>query len=159
MVDSGLGLRDHAEPGRRFGSAATSSARCSPKPETAVRQVAALGFDPHDVRHVVLTIVDADHTGGLADFPWAQVHLDGCGSGRGAEPARPAGKKGATCPRNAIIGPSAGSGTIRAERAVGEASPPAEETCRHRTGPGLLGLPGHTRGHAAVAGDAGDDGC
>lgn len=34
-----------------------------------------MGFDPHDVRHVTLIHFDADHTGGLADFPWAQVHL------------------------------------------------------------------------------------
>ncbi|WP_223281445.1 MBL fold metallo-hydrolase [Streptomyces antnestii] len=37
--------------------------------ETAVRQVAALGYDIEDVRHIVLTHLDLDHAGGLRDFP------------------------------------------------------------------------------------------
>jgi glyoxylase-like metal-dependent hydrolase (beta-lactamase superfamily II) len=43
--------------------------------ETAVRQVEALGFDPGDVRHIVVTHLDLDHAGGLGDFPGAQVHV------------------------------------------------------------------------------------
>ena len=43
--------------------------------EPAVTQVKALGFDPEDVRHIVLTHLDIDHGGGLPDFPEAQVHL------------------------------------------------------------------------------------
>jgi glyoxylase-like metal-dependent hydrolase (beta-lactamase superfamily II) len=42
---------------------------------TARRQVAALGLDPGDVRHIVLTHLDFDHAGGLDDFPQAAVHL------------------------------------------------------------------------------------
>ncbi|MCT9113339.1 MBL fold metallo-hydrolase [Streptomyces mirabilis] len=34
-----------------------------------------LGFDRTDVRHIVLTHFDADHIGGLSDFPHAQVHV------------------------------------------------------------------------------------
>ncbi|MGE0801645.1 MAG: MBL fold metallo-hydrolase [Lautropia sp.] len=41
----------------------------------AIRQVEALGFDPRDVRHIVMTHMDLDHVGGLADFPWATVHM------------------------------------------------------------------------------------
>jgi glyoxylase-like metal-dependent hydrolase (beta-lactamase superfamily II) len=37
--------------------------------------VRELGFEPADVRHVVLTHLDVDHAGGLPDFPSAQVHL------------------------------------------------------------------------------------
>lgn len=43
--------------------------------ETAVRQVAALGYTPEDVRHIVVTHLDVDHCGGLPDFPDAQVHV------------------------------------------------------------------------------------
>ncbi|MFC7592575.1 MBL fold metallo-hydrolase [Nonomuraea antimicrobica] len=37
--------------------------------------MAALGHDPADVRHVVLTHLDVDHSGGLPDFPQARVHV------------------------------------------------------------------------------------
>ena len=43
--------------------------------ETAIRQVERLGFRPADVRNIVLTHGDPDHTGGLADFPHALVHI------------------------------------------------------------------------------------
>ena len=45
--------------------------------ETAHAQVTALGFRPEDVRHIVTTHLDLDHSGGLPDFPEAQVHLLG----------------------------------------------------------------------------------
>lgn len=43
--------------------------------ETAFRQVMKLGYDPRDVRHIILTHLDVDHAGGLHDFPDATVHL------------------------------------------------------------------------------------
>ncbi|GLW11096.1 MBL fold metallo-hydrolase [Microtetraspora sp. NBRC 13810] len=43
--------------------------------ETAVRQIERLGYAPEDVRHIVLTHLDLDHSGGLPDFPHATVHL------------------------------------------------------------------------------------
>ena len=43
--------------------------------QTAVAQIARLGFDPREVRHIVLTHLDVDHAGGLVDFPEATVHL------------------------------------------------------------------------------------
>jgi glyoxylase-like metal-dependent hydrolase (beta-lactamase superfamily II) len=43
--------------------------------QAAVHQVKGLGYDPKDVRHIVLTHMHLDHAGGLPDFPWAQVHL------------------------------------------------------------------------------------
>jgi glyoxylase-like metal-dependent hydrolase (beta-lactamase superfamily II) len=42
---------------------------------TAAAQIKALGFAVEDVRHVVLTHLDLDHAGGLADFPHAEVHV------------------------------------------------------------------------------------
>ncbi len=35
----------------------------------------ALGHDPADVRHVLVTHLDLDHAGGLGDFPNATVHV------------------------------------------------------------------------------------
>jgi glyoxylase-like metal-dependent hydrolase (beta-lactamase superfamily II) len=43
--------------------------------ETAIRQVQRLGYDPVDVRHIILTHLDVDHCGGLPDFPHARVHV------------------------------------------------------------------------------------
>lgn len=43
--------------------------------ETAIRQIEALGHNPGDVRHIVLTHLDFDHAGGLEDFPGATVHV------------------------------------------------------------------------------------
>ncbi|UGT68789.1 MBL fold metallo-hydrolase [Nocardia gipuzkoensis] len=39
------------------------------------RQVEALGFSRADVRDIVVTHLDLDHAGGLADFPQATVHV------------------------------------------------------------------------------------
>jgi glyoxylase-like metal-dependent hydrolase (beta-lactamase superfamily II) len=76
LVDTGLGLRDVREPRTRLS--AFFLALLSPdlrEEMTAVRQVARLGYDPRDVRHIVLTHLDFDHAGGLDDFPHATVHL------------------------------------------------------------------------------------
>ncbi|WP_433624322.1 MBL fold metallo-hydrolase [Nocardia sp. CA-120079] len=43
--------------------------------QTAVRQIEALGYRRTDVRDIVLTHLDLDHAGGLADFPEARVHV------------------------------------------------------------------------------------
>lgn len=76
LVDTGLGLRDVREPRTRLS--AFFLALLSPdfrEEMTAVRQVARLGYDPREVRHIVLTHLDFDHAGGLDDFPHATVHL------------------------------------------------------------------------------------
>ncbi len=76
LVDTGLGLRDVAEPRRRLSRAV--AALLAPELNermTAVRQIERLGFEAEDVRHVVLTHLDFDHAGGLDDFPQAAVHL------------------------------------------------------------------------------------
>lgn len=76
LIDTGLGLRDVADPRGRLSKFFLALVRPDLRAEmTAVRQVAALGFDPHDVRHIVLSHLDFDHAGGLDDFPWARVHL------------------------------------------------------------------------------------
>jgi len=76
LVDTGLGLRDARDPQGRLSRFFLTLLRPDLREEmTAVRQVAKLGYDPRDVRHIVLTHLDFDHAGGLDDFPWATVHL------------------------------------------------------------------------------------
>ena len=76
LVDTGFGLDDVADNGRRLGKPFVSmvGARLDPR-ETAFEQVKELGHDPEDVRDIVLTHLDLDHAGGLADFPWARIHV------------------------------------------------------------------------------------
>ena len=74
LVDTGFGIRDCDDPGR-FGHIRRRLIRpVLEHEETAAHQVERLGFDRTDVRHIILTHFDADHIGGLADFPDAQVH-------------------------------------------------------------------------------------
>ncbi len=76
LVDTGLGTEDVAHPYRRLGPPFAAGFR--PKAlieETALHRVRALGFDPADVRHIACTHLDLDHAGGLPDFPAAAVHV------------------------------------------------------------------------------------
>jgi glyoxylase-like metal-dependent hydrolase (beta-lactamase superfamily II) len=76
LVDTGLGLRDVANPRSRLSGFFLALVKPDFREEmTAVRQVARLGHDPRDVRHIVLSHLDFDHAGGLDDFPHATVHL------------------------------------------------------------------------------------
>lgn len=75
LVDSGLGMDDIRKPerlGRFFRHTVRPVLRAE---ETALAQVLQLGFKAEDVRHVVLTHLDLDHAGGIADFPSAKVHV------------------------------------------------------------------------------------
>ncbi|QNS02783.1 MBL fold metallo-hydrolase [Streptomyces xanthii] len=154
LVDSGVGLDDVARPSESLGRGFRVVARPVLDPdETAVRQVAALGYDIEDVRHIVLTHLDLDHAGGLRDFPRAKVHvlrteLDAAlSAGTRAERIRyPAAQR--------AHGPD-----WETYEAVGE-SWFGFDAVR-----GLIGLPpeillvplaGHTRGHTGVAVDSGD---
>lgn len=76
LVDSGMGLADIAESKARLGGAFLQVVRPAlQETETARRQIERLGFEPDDVRHIVLTHLDIDHAGGIADFPKAKVHV------------------------------------------------------------------------------------
>lgn len=75
LVDTGFGTGDVADPAR-LGQPFRAIVRPQTAIEdTAIRQVEALGFDPADVRHIVVTHLDVDHAGGLGDFPEARVHV------------------------------------------------------------------------------------
>jgi len=75
LVDTGLGLRDYANPSPRMRAFLRINGVPRDPDETAVRQVEKLGYSPRDVRHIILTHLHLDHSGGLPDFPWAKVHV------------------------------------------------------------------------------------
>jgi glyoxylase-like metal-dependent hydrolase (beta-lactamase superfamily II) len=76
LVDTGIGLLDVRDPVGRVGQPLIDLAGFQfHEEQAAARRVEALGFRPADVTHVLLTHADPDHTGGLADFPAAAVHL------------------------------------------------------------------------------------
>jgi glyoxylase-like metal-dependent hydrolase (beta-lactamase superfamily II) len=76
LVDTGFGDDDVRSPRERLGAAASYMFGMHlGTVRTARSQLEALGFAPHDVRHVVVTHLDLDHAGGLADFPKAKVHV------------------------------------------------------------------------------------
>ena len=75
LVDTGLGQGDYINRTgiiRMFQI--VTIAPMNPD-ETAIRQIARLGYSPKDVRHIVLTHMHFDHCGGLPDFPHAEVHV------------------------------------------------------------------------------------
>ncbi|HEX7058517.1 MAG TPA: MBL fold metallo-hydrolase [Solirubrobacterales bacterium] len=75
LVDTGFGIEDARNP-RQLGGAFRAMMSPRPKVETtALKRLEALGFAAGDVRHIVTTHLDLDHTGGLPDFPQAEVHV------------------------------------------------------------------------------------
>jgi glyoxylase-like metal-dependent hydrolase (beta-lactamase superfamily II) len=74
LLDTGYGTEDARNPGQLGPSAKLTGAR--PRlDETALKQVERLGFEAGAVRHIVITHLDPDHSGGLPDFPEAEVHV------------------------------------------------------------------------------------
>lgn len=151
LVDSGLGRHDAAEP-KRMGPVRFL---LRPDPDdawTAVAQVEARGFSASDVQHVVLTHMDFDHIGGIADFPgatihttaeeydWAVVEPDFMSKQRYSQ------KQWSHGPN---IKTHAGPGDVWEYGLSGMEVLP---------GITYVPMPGHTKGHAAVAVDAGERG-
>lgn len=77
LVDTGLGTGDLGSPSRVGRPFVAVMRPALSHAETAVAQVAALGFDPGDVTDIAVTHLDLDHAGGLGDFPAARVHVYG----------------------------------------------------------------------------------
>ncbi|BCY08643.1 MBL fold metallo-hydrolase [Actinoplanes sp. L3-i22] len=151
LVDSGFGLHDVARPGRRIGPARFFIRPALDPGQTAIRQVQRLGYAATDVRDIVLTHFDADHTGGLADFPGARVHLTAAESSAARHPGT-FNERSRYLPAQREHGPN----LVEHRPSAGErwrGFPAAVEVL---PGVVLVALPGHTRGHAAVAVDAGD---
>jgi glyoxylase-like metal-dependent hydrolase (beta-lactamase superfamily II) len=155
LVDTGIGVedvRDTRRLGGFFGPAMAIDATMTRMP--ALPQLEALGFTRDDVRHIVLTHLDFDHAGGLPDFPAARVHVH-------------AREKAAVLARATFMEKQRYRATQLAHGpawatydALGE---PWKGVPAVRQLDGLppeilaLPLPGHSRGHAAIAVDTGRD--
>lgn len=74
LVDTGFGIEDARNP-RQLGPIFAAMGAKPRAETTALKQLEVLGFAAADVRHVVATHLDPDHSGGLPDFPAAEVHL------------------------------------------------------------------------------------
>lgn len=76
LVDTGIGLQEVRDPIGRIGQELIDIVGFQfDEATTAIHQIEALGYSARDVTQIVLTHCDPDHTGGLADFPHAQVHV------------------------------------------------------------------------------------
>lgn len=76
LVDAGIGTEDVARAKERLGREFLAFARPRlDRSETAYELVTRLGHSPKDVRDIVVTHLDLDHAGGIADFPWATLHV------------------------------------------------------------------------------------
>jgi glyoxylase-like metal-dependent hydrolase (beta-lactamase superfamily II) len=152
LVDTGIGLKDIADPLRRLGPGFLGSVRPSlQRDQCAHSRILELGLTPGDVTDVLLTHLHPDHVGGLADFPLARVHLSAAEHGAGPGAARiPASYR----PQQWSHGPTwvlhGGGG----EGWMGFSGVRPLDGL----GPDILRvpLPGHTRGHCGYAVASGD---
>ena len=151
LVDTGLGTA-------QVNGMVTGSNKALMRPklslaETALAQVRALGFKASDVRDIVLTHLDFDHAGALADFPDATVHVHS--SELAAAKARVTFiEKQRYESRLWAHGPKWQEHSVNGERwngfdAVRALGEDDDEIL-------LVPLPGHTRGHTGVAVREGD---
>lgn len=153
LVDAGFSTADVASPRARLGAFFTAVVGIRRDPEvTALHQIRKLGFDPKDLRHIVVTHLDLDHAGGLSDFPWAKVHVHATEKAAAMMPTFAERERY----RRAHFAHGPDFATYEA---VGE---PWKGFGAVRDLPGLppeilaIPMPGHSRGHACIAVDRGD---
>ena len=151
LVDSGLGTFDFAQPAR-MGPARFMLRPDRDDAKTAIRQVEGLGFAAEDVTNIVLTHMDFDHIGGIADFPAATIHTT-------------AEEYDAAVVNPGFYGKQRYRSTQwshgpKMELHAGRGDEWMYGLTGHEVLPGItmIPMPGHTRGLAAVAVDAGERG-
>jgi glyoxylase-like metal-dependent hydrolase (beta-lactamase superfamily II) len=76
LIDSGFGKKDLSSRPPIIMRIFRRMVRVAPNPaSSAYAQIEKLGINPRDVSDIILTHMHLDHAGGLADFPWANVHV------------------------------------------------------------------------------------
>src|SRR5688572_18472064 len=153
LVDTGFGTGDVLHPEKLSFELRQLARPLFSIEETARRQIEKLGFRVEDVRHILPTHLDVDHASGLPDFPQATVHVFRREQEAALSPKSWIEKKRyyrhhfAHGPRWRVYEeggePWFGFASVRELEGL-----PPEIL--------LVPLPGHTRGHCAVAIDTGD---
>ena len=153
LVDTGWGMRDCTDPSpavRQFADIVGCSRDLG---ETAIQQVAALGHDPADVKHIFMTHLHLDHAGGLPDFPEALVHASASEINACAHP-RSLIEWRAYRPEHWAHGPKWQAHIPQGDHWFGlDCAPPVRIG---ETEFVMVPFAGHTRGHCAVAVRMGD---
>ena len=153
LVDTGWGTRDcmAATPAvRQFAGVVRSSLDLE---ETAVHQLRKLGYGIPDVKHIFLTHLHLDHAGGLPDFPLATVHVSARELEAFSHP-RTLVERRAYRLEHTAHSPRWQVHDTRGARWFGlEAASPTEVGGSEIV---FVPMPGHTRGHCALAVRAGD---
>ncbi len=75
LVDTGLGMDDYIHYSGILKLFKIVTRVPLDPAEAVYRQVKRLGYQPEDIRDIVLTHMHFDHCGGLPDFPWAKIHV------------------------------------------------------------------------------------
>lgn len=76
LIDTGTGIQDVQNSEERWGSELIKAVGLQLDMElTAFHQIQKSGLDPTHVQDCVISHLDPDHIGGLADFPNATVHV------------------------------------------------------------------------------------
>lgn len=76
LIDTGIGLIDTQMPVERIGQQLIDITGFKFNEQwTAIKQIENLGLDPKNVTDCIVSHLDPDHIGGLADFPNAKVHI------------------------------------------------------------------------------------
>ena len=75
LVDTGLGLDDYSNPAWMTKLFQVITIMPFDPNEAAVNRIKQLGYQPEDVKHILLTHMHFDHISGLPDFPHAKVHV------------------------------------------------------------------------------------
>ena len=152
LVDTGYGTHDCDNPAR-VGPSRFIFRPAMDRNESAVRQVERLGFLREDVRHIVVTHFDMDHIGGISDFPEALIHATAA-EVLGAVRTPSLQEKARYRPAQLAHGPKLVEHAPDGEKWRGFAA--AKELTEISQGIVLVSLPGHSRGHACIAVDAGN---
>lgn len=152
LIDTGLGLFDYEDPKGRMGPTRRLLRPSSGPADTALRQIEALGYAAVDVTDIVVTHLDFDHIGGLSDFPMAAVHTT-ADEHAAAVTAPDFLDKRRYRPDQWWHGPHFVLHEGRGDQWM-------HDLTGHEVLPGitLIPMPGHSRGHAAVAVDADEKG-
>ena len=150
LVDTGLGEKTLNDPKRFLTREFRKVNRPALDPkETAFKQIKTLGYRTEDVSDIIVTHLDEDHVGGIADFPAANIHVFNNEYEAAVKPASFSERARYNAGKMWAHGPRWIRYEVQGERwfdfdAVRELSGLPPEIL-------LVPLPGHTRGHCGVA--------